>query len=111
MVRAGVNVGPGVGLRLKATEPLQISLLERISAGAGLQSLRHLPVYASAESATGVGPLGVDANLGIGWYQSPTDIRVEAHVLIVGAHVAIDPVEIVDFILGLFTIDIRKDDF
>jgi hypothetical protein len=111
MARAGVNLGPGVGIQLKATDPIQVTFLSRISVGVGLESLRHMPVYASAEAAAAIGPLGGDANLGLGWYQSPTDIRVELHPFIVGAHVAIDPVEIADFILGFLTIDIRKDDY
>lgn len=111
MVRVGVNVGPGIGGQAKATDPIQATFIQRMSVGVGLESLRHLPVYASAESAVGLGPLGGDANLGLGWYQSPTDIRLEAHALVVGAHVAIDPVEIADFLLGFFTVDLRKDDY
>ena len=110
-VRAGVNVGPGIGGQLKATDPAQVMFLSRISAGVGVQSLRHLPAYASVENAACVGPLGGDANIGIGWYQSPTDIRVEIHPFIVGAHIAVDPLEIADFVLGFFTVDIRKDDY
>jgi hypothetical protein len=111
MVRVGVNVGPGIGGQVKATDPVQATFIERMSVGAGLESLRHLPVYGSAESAVGLGPLSSDMNLGLGWYQSPTDVRVEVHALLIGAHVAIDPVEIADFILGFFTIDLRKDDY
>ncbi len=111
MARAGVNVGPGIGGQVKFTDPVQATFLSRMSVGAGLESLRHMPVYASAEFAAGLGPLNTDSNLGLGWYQSSTDIRVELHLLIIGAHVAIDPVEIADFVLGFFTIDIRKDDY
>jgi hypothetical protein len=111
MARAGVNVGPGIGAQVKATDNAQVTYITRTSAGAGLQSLRHLPGYASIETRTGVGPLEAGGNLGIGWYQSPTDIRIELHPFLVGAHVAIDPVEIADFILGIFTVDIRKDDY
>jgi len=111
MVRAGVNVGPGIGFQLKATDFAQVSFMSRLSAGLGLQSLRHLPAYAAAESGVALGPVDASGNLGIGWYQSKTDIRVEAHVAIVGAHAAVDPVQILDFILGFFTVDISDDDY
>jgi hypothetical protein len=111
MVRAGVNVGPGVGAQLKATDAAQVEFMSRLSAGVGLQSLRHLPAYAGAESGVGIGPAEAGGTMGIGWFQSPTDIRIELHPAIVGAHAAVDPVEIVDFILGFFTIDLRDDDY
>lgn len=111
MARAGVNVGPGIGGQVKATDNAQAMFLTRTSAGVGLQGLRHLPAYASIENATAVGPLEVGMNLGLGWYHSPTDVRLEIHPFLVGAHVAFDPVEIADFILGIFTVDIRKDDY
>jgi hypothetical protein len=111
MARAGVNVGPGIGGQVKATDAGELVFLSRLSAGVGLQGLRHLPVYASSESVVGAGPVEAGGDMGFGWYQSSTDIRVEAHPLLAGAHVAVDPVEILDFVAGLFTIDIREDDY
>jgi len=111
VARAGVNVGPGIGVQAKATENAQVTFITRTSAGLGLQTLRHLPAYASIENAAGAGPLSAETNLGLGWYQSPMDLRLELHPFIVGAHVAIEPKEIADFILGLFTVDISKDDY
>ncbi len=110
VARAGVNAGPGVGAQLKATDLAQVTLLGRASVGVGLQSLRHMPVYVSVENAIGVGPLSGDATAGLGWHHSPTDVRVELHPLLVGAHAAVDPIEILDFALGFLTIDIRDDD-
>jgi hypothetical protein len=111
MARAGVNVGPGIGVQLKATENAQVTFITRTSAGLGLQTLRHLPAYASIENVAGAGPLSAGSNLGLGWYQSPMDLRIELHPFIVGAHVAVEPKEIADFILGIFTVDISKDDY
>ena len=111
IVRVGVNAGPGVGAHAKATEPAQLLFMSRMSAGVGLQGLRRLPVYAAMESGAGVGPLGADANVGVGWYQSPTDLRLELHPLLAGAHVAIDPVEILDFLAGFLTLEVREDDY
>jgi hypothetical protein len=110
VVRLGVNAGPGFGAQAKATDAAQAMYLSRTSVGVGLQGLRHPPVHAGVEGALGAGPLGEDVTAGLGWYHSSTDVRVEVHPAIVGAHVAVDPVEIVDFLLGLFTVDLRDDD-
>ncbi|MHC4923807.1 MAG: hypothetical protein ACYTG4_06975 [Planctomycetota bacterium] len=94
----------------KATDVAQGMFLNLTSVGVGLQTLRSLPAYAGVESAVGAGPLGVDMTAGLGWDHSPTDVRLEVHPVLAGAHVAVDPVAIVDFILGIFTIDISDDD-
>lgn len=109
MLRFGADVGPGIGLDGQATDALQARAIAQTSVGLGFQSLRHSPVQTGVQSALGVGPVGGDAQVG-GWYRSPTDIRLGAHAAIVGAHVAIDPVEIADFVLGFVFIDIRDDD-
>ncbi|MHC4820625.1 MAG: hypothetical protein ACYTDX_02755 [Planctomycetota bacterium] len=110
IAKAGVNAGPGIGVNAKATDFAQGMFLNRTSVGVGLQTLRSLPAYAGVESAVGAGPLGVDMTAGLGWDHSPTDVRLEVHPVLAGAHVAVDPVAIVDFILGIFTIDISDDD-
>jgi hypothetical protein len=110
VAKAGVNVGPGIGVQLKATDAAQVTAMTRTSVGAGLETLRHSPVYVGAEASAGVSVVGAGADAGLTWPQSPTDIRVELHPGIVGAHVAVDPVEILDFVLGFVLIDIRDDD-
>jgi hypothetical protein len=110
VARAGVNVGPGVGIQLKATDAVQLTAMARTSLGLGLETLRHSPVAAGAETSAEMSIVGAGADAGLTWPQSPTDIRVELHPLIVGAHAAVDPVEILDFVLGFVLIDIRDDD-
>jgi hypothetical protein len=110
VLRFGVNLGPGVGIQAKATDPVQVTWMTRASVGVGFQSFRHVPGYAATETAAALGPAGAEAGLGLGWHQSPTDLRLEVHPAIAGAHVAVDPVEILDFVLGFFTVDIREDD-
>ena len=109
VAKAGVDVGPGVGIELKATEYVQLMALSTFAVGVGFQGLRHLPIRIGPEAAMGVGPLGGAAEVG-GWYRSPTEFRVGAHVLLVGAHASVDPVEIVDFVLGFILVDIKDDD-
>lgn len=110
VVRFGVNLGPGLGAQVKATDPLQVTSISRTSVGIGLQSLRHLPVMAAAEDTTDGCVAGPGADESLKWFRSPTDLRVEVHPLVAGAHVAVDPVEIVDFVLGLVGIDVKDDD-
>lgn len=111
IVRVGVDVGPGFGGSAQVTTAARAAYLNRLSVGVGLQTLRHLPVKAAADVELGVGPLGGDVSPGLGWYRSPADIRVEVHPLLVGAHVAVEPLEITDLVLGLFGFDISEDDF
>ena len=40
----------------------------------------------------------------------PWDVRLEAHVLIVGAHLAVNLAEMFDLFAGLLTFDPRADD-
>jgi hypothetical protein len=110
LFRFGVDAGPGLGFDLQATQLLQLKLLSRFSIGLGYQTLRHLPVKASADAAFGVGPIGGSPAGGLGWYRSGSDVRVEFHLLVLGAHVAIDPVEWLDLPLGLVGLDPADDD-
>ncbi len=110
ILKIGVNVGPGVGFHAEATDPAQALLISRESVGVGFQTLRYMPFSGGVESASGTGTLPPDTWEGLGWRHSPTDLRLEIHPEFVGAHAAVDPVEIADFLLGLFLIDIRRDD-
>lgn len=109
VARFGVDVGPGIGVHVQATEMLQAKALTSTSVGAGLQTLRHSPVHVGARAGLGVGPVEGTADIG-DWYQSPADVRVELYALLVGAHVAIEPVEILDAVLGFLFIDLAGDD-
>ena len=111
IARFGVDVGPGFGIDLTATEFLRLGFLSRFSVGAGLQTLRHMPVKGGAESYNEIGPLSANTGFPISWYRNTWDLRVEAHVLLVGAHVAVNPAEILDAILGFTTFDLMNDDF
>jgi hypothetical protein len=84
----------------------------RTSVGIGYETLRHLPYKVGAESYADLGPVSTGAAVGGPlWYREFWDIRPEIHVLLVGAHVAVNPAEILDAILGFATIDIMGDDY
>lgn len=110
ILRFGVNAGPGVAFHAKATDPVQATVVARDSFGVGFQGLRHVPYCSGLETVEGVGTLSKADQERLLWHHSPTDLRLEVHPILAGAHVAVDPVEIADFILGIFTIDIRHDD-
>src|SRR5262245_21319436 len=111
VARAAVDVGPGTGVDLTGTEYMRLGMLARTSAGAGYETARHLPVKLAAESYLDVGPLGVNPGFPITWYRNTWDLRIEAHLFILGAHVAVNPAEIFDAVLGLTTFDLMGDDF
>lgn len=111
IVRVGVDVGPGFGGSAQVTTAARAAYLNRLSVGVGLQTLRHLPVKAAADVELGAGPVGGSASPGLGWYRSPADIRVEVHPLLAGAHVAVEPLEITDLVLGFLGFDLSDDDF
>ena len=109
VVRFGVDVGPGIGLHLQATDALQAKAISSASVGVGLQTLRHLPVHVGTRSGVGAGPIEVSAEAW-DWHLSPGDFRVEFYVLLVGAHVAVEPFEIVDALAGFLFFDPQDDD-
>jgi hypothetical protein len=111
VVRAGVNLGPGIGADLCATESLSVAAMFRTSVGVGYETLRHMPVVWGGESYAAVGPVSSKVVGGPIWYRQYWDIRPELHVVLVGAHVAVNPAEIADFFLGFTTIDIMNDDY
>ncbi len=112
MVRFGVSVGPGFGVEAQATEFLQAKLLSALTVGVGFQTLRHLPLHVGPEASLAAGPVGGSTDAGIlSWYRSPSDFRFGFHLFVIGFHVAVDPLEIVDLPLGVFTIDVADDDF
>lgn len=111
VARFGVNAGPGVGVDARATHLLQAVALSRASVGVGLQGLRRLPVSVATESGLGVGPVVLEGDLGYEWYRAPYDVRLDLHLLLIGAHVAVDLGEILDFFAGIIVLDPSDDDF
>jgi len=111
VARFGVNVGPGFGLDVRATKWLKAQFISDTSVGVGLQTLRHLPFCVRSQAKLGLAFISTPGMNIFDWYTSDFDLRVELYVLIVGAHVAVEFGEIVDFIGGIFTWDPMHDDF
>ncbi len=116
MVRVRLRIGPGLAAGVRATEPLSVYVGSYASVYAGLPGPRQrpwLPIPVGLETHTGVTASVADATLdaGIGPDYSPTEIGASLHLLLVGADVGFDPMEIVDFLAGFILLDPRGDDF
>ncbi len=74
------------------------------------ETLRSLPFKDSEESRLQAGPAVEASVIGTPWLVDPWDVRLEAHVLIVGAHLAVNLAEMFDLFAGLLTFDPRADD-
>jgi hypothetical protein len=116
IVRLRAKVGPGFGLGMRITEPVSVYLGSHASVYAGLPGPRQepeIPIPVGVETHSGLTLSVWDATFdagGVGPEYSPTEIGVNAHLLLVGADVTVDPVEIVDFLFGVFGVDISGDD-
>lgn len=111
IVRAGVNVGFGIGLDARATWVAKAVFINDMSVGVGFQGFRHLPVCLRAHSQIGVGPIKTPSLSPLDWAINDYDIRFEVFVLIVGAHAAVDLEAILDLVTGFLFFDISEDDF
>lgn len=111
VARAGVEAGPGIGIDVMATDHLRFGAMNRWSLGLGLQTLRHPPYKEGSEEYVEFGPAAWIRDIaGTPWRMDPFDVRVEFHAAIVGAHIAVNPAEILDFFAGFALFDFRDDD-
>jgi hypothetical protein len=113
--RLRVRVGPGLAAGVRATKVAQIYAGTYVSAYVGLPGPRMRKVPKSPvglESHNGVTASIADATVdgGIGPDYSPTEIGTGVQLAIIGFDFGIDPYEIVDFVTGIVTIDLREDD-
>jgi hypothetical protein len=111
LVRAGVSVGPGIGVDLTATKFLNASAMTKFSVGVGYQTLRRLPIEVATYAMLGAGPIKAMGDPGLSWHRSPGDIRAEVHVFLVGAHAAVEIFEVFDLVVGILGFDPMDDDF
>lgn len=110
VARFGVDIGPGIGFDGCVTHYMRLAAMTRTSAGLGYQTFRHSPTKFGHEEYVVAGPQTFEAGLGNNWYQHMWDMRLELHLLIVGAHVAVNFAEIGDFFVGFAMFDPMNDD-
>jgi hypothetical protein len=115
IVRARLRIGPGLAAGVRITEPLSVYLGAYGSVYGGLPGPRlepQLPRPFGLEDLNGaqLSFLNLSTGLGAGPGYSRTEIGASLHLLIIGADVDVDPMEAVDFLAGILTLDPRHDD-
>lgn len=115
LVRLRARVGPGFAVGARATTLLDVYLGSYVGIFAGLpgpRMKRGLRSPVGFESYSGIGVSVAEATIegGIGPGYSDTEFGINLHLLLIGLDLGVDPVELLDFAAGLFTLEIRKDD-
>jgi hypothetical protein len=110
IVRLRLRVGPGLAVGVRATELADVYVGTYASIFVGVPGPRGRRAFNwpfGFESKSGVEASVLDATLEgpIGPEYGPTEFGASLHLLLVGVDVGVDPLEIVDFALGLVTID------
>ena len=110
LARFGLNVGPGLGLDAQATDLLRVAAIHDSSVGVGFQGLRRLPVCVRSRSDFALGPIRTPPLSPLGWHGQFWDMGLEVYGLLAGAHVYVNPKEILDFLGGWMLFDPMSDD-
>lgn len=115
IVRARLRVGPGLAVGARVTTPVSAYVGSYAAIYAGLPGPRQepsIPWPIGFESLSGVSVSVADAAIGgpVDPDYSPTEIGASLHLLLVGADLNADPVELVDFLAGFLFLDVRGDD-
>lgn len=113
--RCRVRVGPGIAAGVRATEIAEVYAGTYASVYAGLpgprmRSTPKLPIGLESHNGASVSVADATIDGGIGPDYSPTEFGLGAQLGIVGFDFGFDPVEVADFLTGIFTIDLRDDD-
>lgn len=116
IVRLRARVGPGIAVGVRVTTYAEAYLGSYMSIYAGLpgprgRRLPKSPLGLEVNNAAALGPFGVAADLGMGPDYGESEIGVSLHAAIVGVDAGFDPIEMLDFVAGVFFIDIADDDF
>ncbi len=116
VVRARVRFGPGAAVDVRVTRIVSLFVGRYQTYYVGLPGPRNRPEIKwpiGSESWEGFGVAEAEDSVDRVWDgpdYGPGEIGVGLQVLLVGADVGVDPIEAIDLVLGLLTIDIRGDD-
>lgn len=116
IVRARVRLGPGFAVGVRATELADVYVGSYVSVFAGVHGPRgepRIPWPVGVETHTGVEVSFVegDVDTALNPTYGAVEFGVTLQALIVGVDVGIDPLEILDLVTGLVTIDLTGDDY
>lgn len=114
--RLRLRAGPGLAANVRFTDYGAFYVGNYNAVYAGLPGPRHpyiLRPYAGFESLDGIVLAGVDAtdNTPHGPLYGVAELNLGAHLLLLGAEVGLDIVELADFFGGLIGFDPMEDDF
>ncbi len=115
VVRCRGRIGPGVAASVRMTEVAQVFAGSYTSAFAGIPGPRlrrtpKLPVGLESHNGASMSVANATVDGGIGPDYSPTEVGLGFHILLLGLDIGFDPIEIADFVAGIFTVDLRDDD-
>jgi hypothetical protein len=112
--RVRVRVGPGIGVGVRVTDAISLKASSYTSIYAGLPGPRRKPSIKS--------PIGIEIYNGLGLsyltietenygpHYSGTEIGLDLQAALLGIAVAVDPLEILDFVTGIVGIEVVEDD-
>lgn len=116
MFRFRVRAGLGLAANVRITKYADVYAGQYNAVYAGLPGPRmgkELGWVVGREQEKGLKLLGVDATDDFVHEAnySPTEFDAGIHLVVLGLEIGFDPVELGDFIVGLFLIDVREDDW
>jgi hypothetical protein len=114
IARLRVRVGPGLSLGARVTRPVSLALGTHGALFVGLHGPRgeaSIPWPVGLESFAGAEISVVDSGRVGNVYYGLGEIGAGTQLLILGLEVGVDPWEVVDFVVGLVTVDLVKDDY
>jgi len=116
LVRLRARVGPGVAVRARATEGVDVGIGSYASVFAGLPGPRsqvEIPFPVGFETYSGIelGPGDAEVSGGYSPDYSVTEFGASVQAVLVGVDVGLDPFEVLDLVTGFFLVDLRGDDF
>lgn len=114
IARLRVRVGPGLSLGARVTRPVSLALGTHGALFVGLHGPRgeaSIPWPVGIESFAGAEISVVDNGRVGNVYYGLGEIGAGTQLLILGLEAGVDPWEVLDFIVGLVTVDVAKDDF
>jgi hypothetical protein len=115
VVRLRVRVGPGTAFGARATEAADVFVGAYTSVYVGLpgprgRMLPRLPAGIESRSGAEVSAADLSTGAGLGPDYSSTECGIGVQLGLFGADAGIDPIELIDFVVGLFGVDLRADD-
>ena len=113
IIRLRLRVGPGISVGVRATKPASAFLGTHLTVWAGLhgpRGKRWLPLPVGFEARSGA-QVSVADLAKSGTYYGPLEIGFETQLFLLGPNVGVAPFELIDFVAGIFFIDLQNDDF